>query len=122
MNISKRYFGDYCECDDLMSCGGVSEDGQLCSGLYVLLASIMCGTKIGRALVACIHMHIYIMWIVILNPCITYMYYMCTAYIYTRTCMYAVYMHIYMYVHVLFVSICAVCFRSRNVQLQHKQL
>ena len=107
MNISKCCFGDYCKCDDLTSCGGVSEDGQLCSGLCELLASIMCVTKIGMQGSSCMHMHIYIMWIVILNPCITCMYYMCTAYIYTRIYMYVYYLCcVYAYIHVRTCTIC----------------
>jgi hypothetical protein len=32
LNITEPYFGDQCQCDHFTSCGGISEDGMLCSG------------------------------------------------------------------------------------------
>ena len=32
-NVTMCYFGDQCQCDHLTSCGGISEEGELCSGL-----------------------------------------------------------------------------------------
>lgn len=32
MNITEPYFGEFCQCDHISSCGGISEDGVLCSG------------------------------------------------------------------------------------------
>jgi hypothetical protein len=31
-NITEPYFGEDCECDHYLSCGGINEDGLLCSG------------------------------------------------------------------------------------------
>ena len=31
-NITEPYFGDQCECNHFGSCGGITEDGELCSG------------------------------------------------------------------------------------------
>ena len=32
-NITELYFGEQCQCDHLESCGGISEDGELCLGV-----------------------------------------------------------------------------------------
>jgi hypothetical protein len=33
-NMTKLYFGEQCQCDPLTSCGGINDQGQLCSGTY----------------------------------------------------------------------------------------